>query len=173
KAFDLIVSKYQIRIYKIILKYIDNGSEALDVMQEAFLKAYQAMEFFRGESSLYTWLYRIAVNTAKNYTISNSKNSKTQSLDDEMDFSIKKSNPKDSASPENLLARDELEKILFEAIETLPQELKTAILLRELGGKSYEDISVIMDCPVGTVRSRIFRARETIEQGISPFLNLQ
>jgi RNA polymerase sigma-70 factor, ECF subfamily len=171
KAFDLLVLKYQHKIIKLISRYIHDGSEVLDVAQEAFLKAYRALPKFRGESAFYTWLYRIAINTAKNHLVAQGRrppDEDVSALDAEQYEG--ESGLKEYATPEHLLLKDEIEQTVFEAIEQLPEDLRTAITLRELEGLSYEEIAEAMECPIGTVRSRIFRAREVINKKLEPLL---
>lgn len=171
KAFDLLVIKYQQRIAKLISRYVRDQDEVQDVAQEAFIKAYRALANFRGESAFYTWLYRIAINTAKNYLVAQGRRPPATDVDAEeaiyVDGGIRLS---DGDTPELLVQRDQIERVIFETIDTLPEELRTAITLREMEGLSYEEIAVTMDCPVGTVRSRIFRAREAIEIKLKPLL---
>ena len=171
KAFDLLVLKYQHKIIKLISRYIHDASEVLDVAQEAFLKAYRALPKFRGESAFYTWLYRIAINTAKNHLVAQGRrppDEDVNALDAEQYEG--ESGLKEYATPEHLLLKDEIENTVFEAIEQLPEDLRTAITLRELEGLSYEEIAEAMECPIGTVRSRIFRAREVINKKLEPLL---
>jgi len=171
RAFDLLVLKYQHKIVKLISRYVHDSSEVLDVAQEAFLKAYRALPKFRGESAFYTWLYRIAINTAKNYLVAQGRrppDEDVSALDAEQYEG--ESALKEYATPEHLMLKDDIEKTVFDAIEQLPEDLRTAITLRELEGLSYEDIAQAMDCPIGTVRSRIFRAREVINKKLQPLL---
>lgn len=168
RAFDLLVLKYQYKVQAIISRYINDREEVNDVTQEAFIKAYRALGKFRGDSQFYTWLYRIAVNTAKNFLVSRNRRPPASDIDaEEAEFLTGSENLRDIDSPENLVFRDELEHVVDEAIRNLPEDLRTAVTLREFDGLSYEDIAAIMDCPVGTVRSRIFRAREAIDQKMS------
>ncbi|MCE8032307.1 MAG: RNA polymerase sigma factor RpoE [Halomonas sp.] len=171
RAFDLLVKKYQHKIIGLIGRYIQDHAEVQDVAQEAFIKAYRALGKFRAESAFYTWMYRIAINTAKNHLVSKGRRPPGSDLDivdaEILDHSGRLS---DIETPESSLARDQLEAAVFEAIENLPDDLRTAITLRELDGLSYEDIANIMQCPVGTVRSRIFRAREAVDQHIQPLM---
>ncbi len=170
-AFDLLVLKYQHRIVKLVSRYVRDPSDALDVAQEAFLKAYRAIPKFRGESAFYTWLYRIAINTAKNYLVMMSRRPaeiEFEAADGEA--SELESILKDPATPENLLLTEEIRKTIVEAIDALPEDLRTAINLREVEGLSYEEIAQVMSCPIGTVRSRIFRAREAIDKRLKPLL---
>ncbi|OOZ42021.1 RNA polymerase sigma factor RpoE [Solemya pervernicosa gill symbiont] len=165
RAFDLLVLKYQQRIIKLISRYIKDQSEVLDVTQEAFIKAYRAIAKFRGDSAFYTWLYRIAINTAKNYLVSRGRRPPSSDIDaDEIEKIDAPATMRDGDSPEALAMRDEVMQTVSTTIERLPEELRTAILLRELEGMSYEEIAQTMECPVGTVRSRIFRAREAIDK---------
>jgi RNA polymerase sigma-70 factor (ECF subfamily) len=164
RAFDLLVLKYQHKIVKLIMRYVRDPAEALDVSQEAFIKAYRAIPKFRGDSAFYTWLYRIAINTAKNHLVA----MKRRPVDFEVDLQDPDSYDinarlQDGDSPERLAERDELQATLESAIAALPEELRVAIMLREIEGMSYEEIAQAMECPVGTVRSRIFRAREAID----------
>ncbi|MEW5756943.1 MAG: RNA polymerase sigma factor RpoE [Pseudomonadota bacterium] len=171
KAFDLLVVKYQYKIIKLVSRYIHEPSEAQDVAQDAFIKAYRALPSFRGESAFYTWLYRIATNTAKNHLVAQQRRQTDVVIDDEEALQREsKIGLDDIETPDNVLIRDEVERTVFEAIESLPDDLKTAISLRELDGLSYEEIAEAMDCPVGTVRSRIFRARETISNKLRALL---
>jgi len=168
RAFDLLVLKYQYKVQAIVSRYINDREEVNDVTQEAFIKAYRALGKFRGDSQFYTWLYRIAVNTAKNFLVSRNRRPPASDIDaEEAEFLTGSENLRDIDSPENLVFRDELEHVVDEAIRNLPEDLRTAVTLREFDGLSYEDIAAIMDCPVGTVRSRIFRAREAIDEKMS------
>ncbi|WP_092015022.1 RNA polymerase sigma factor RpoE [Marinobacter daqiaonensis] len=169
-AFDLLVLKYQSRVASIISRYVYDNQEVLDLTQETFVKAYRAVERFRGDSAFYTWLYRIAVNTAKNYLESRGRRPQgavdvadAESFDDA-------SRLRDVASPERHLQRDQLREVLEATIDELPEELRSAFLLREYEGLSYEDIARILECPIGTVRSRIFRARDAIDRQLGPML---
>ena len=168
RAFDLLTLKYQHRIAQLVARTIGNRHEVLDITQEAFIKAYRALPGFRGDSQFYTWLYRIAVNTAKNYLAARSR--RPFQVDGEADGSnfleSGRGSPSDIASPETQLTRDELAQTINRALDDLPEELRAAVTLRELQYLSYEEIAEVMDCPVGTVRSRIFRAREAIEKRI-------
>ncbi len=172
KAFDILVRKYQFRLQKLISRYVHDSSEVMDVAQEAFLKAYRALPGFRGESAFYTWLYRIGVNTAKNHLISQGRKPPNVDIDaEDASYLEGESELKDYATPERLLVRDEIEETVRNAIERLPEDLRVAITLRELDGLSYEEIAERMACPVGTVRSRIFRAREAINNRLKPLLD--
>jgi RNA polymerase sigma-70 factor (ECF subfamily) len=164
-AFDVLVLKYQHKVVKLVMRYVRNPAEAEDIAQDAFIKAYRALPQFRGDSAFYTWLYRIAINTAKNAVVARDRNP--------VDFDLDMTNTeesyemqgrlKDSETPEALVLTDEIRTTVNAAIANLPDDLRTAIVLRELEGLSYEEIAATMDCPVGTVRSRIFRAREAID----------
>jgi RNA polymerase sigma-70 factor (ECF subfamily) len=171
KAFDVLVRKYQQKIVKLISRYVRDQDEVLDVAQETFIKAYRALAKFRGDSAFYTWLYRIAINTAKNYLVAQSRRPPDTDIDaaDAVQFDGD-SKLRETDLPEELVHRDEVERVIYETIEELPQDLRTAITLRELEGLSYEEIAQAMDCPIGTVRSRIFRAREAIETKLKPLL---
>lgn len=172
RAFDILVQKYQFRLSKLISRYVHDPSEVMDVAQETFLKAYRALPSFRGDSAFYTWLYRIGVNTAKNHLISQGRRPPNVDIDAE-DASYLESagDLKEFATPERLMMRDEIQRTVVEAIEALPDDLRAAITLRELDGLTYEEIAERMDCPIGTVRSRIFRAREAINQKLAPLLD--
>ncbi len=171
-AFDLLVKKYQHKIIGLIGRYVYDHHEAMDVSQEAFIKAYRALPNFRGDSAFYTWLYRIAINTAKNHLVAKGRRPPDMDVDvDDAHHYEGDSGLKDIETPENSLYRDELARVVREAMDKLPQDLRAALSLREFDGMSYEDIAQVMDCPVGTVRSRIFRAREAIDKEIAPLLN--
>jgi RNA polymerase sigma-70 factor, ECF subfamily len=165
-AFDALVLKYQHKLVKLVMRYVRNPAEAEDIAQEAFIKAYRALPQFRGDSAFYTWLYRIAINTAKNAVFSRDRNPVEYDLDrSNTDESYDmQGRMKDSETPEGLVLTDEIRSTVNAAIDALPDDLRTAIVLRELEGLSYEEIAAAMACPVGTVRSRIFRAREAIDR---------
>ena len=166
-AFDLLVIKYQHRILKLIMRYVRDPSEAMDVAQDAFLKAYRAAPSFRGDSAFYTWLYRIAINTAKNHLVSMSRRAAQFEFDiQDQDQYEALSKLQELDTPEGLAMSEELRATVNRAINELPEDLRTAIMLREIEGMSYEEIAQTMECPVGTVRSRIFRAREAIDKSI-------
>jgi RNA polymerase sigma-70 factor (ECF subfamily) len=166
------VLKYQHRIVHLVNRYVKDPSEAQDVAQDTFLKAYRALGDFRGESAFYTWLYRIAINTAKNYLLSRSRRYFDYEVDIQDAEQVENAAQlKDLDSPDNLLMNDQIIQVITAAIETLPEEMRIAISLRELEGMSYEEIAEAMDCPIGTVRSRIFRAREAIDEKLQPLLN--
>ncbi|HKK13107.1 MAG TPA: RNA polymerase sigma factor RpoE [Gammaproteobacteria bacterium] len=170
-AFDLLVRKYQHRITKLVSRYVHDPSDALDVVQEAFLKAYRALSSFRGDSAFYTWMYRIAINTAKNHLISQGRRPPGDDIDArEAEQYEGRSGLKEYDTPEHLLLKDEIEETVLRAIEELPDDLRMAVTLRELEGMSYEEIAQTMGCPIGTVRSRIFRAREAIDNKLRPLL---
>jgi RNA polymerase sigma-70 factor (ECF subfamily) len=172
RAFDLLVLKYQHKMISVVSRYIHDSHEVYDVVQEAFIKAYRAVGNFRGDSQFYTWLYRIAINTAKNYLVSRGRRPPSTDVDvADAEFYSGSDFLKDVDTPENNLFRDELKQELDRAIQALPEDLRTAVTLREMEGLAYEDIAEVMGCPVGTVRSRIFRAREAIDKAISPLLD--
>ncbi|HTY92718.1 MAG TPA: RNA polymerase sigma factor RpoE [Steroidobacteraceae bacterium] len=164
-AFDVLVLKYQHKVVKLVMRYVRNPAEAEDIAQDAFIKAYRALPQFRGDSAFYTWLYRIAINTAKNAVVARDRNPVNFDLDmaDNEESYEMQGRLKDSETPEALVLTDEIRTTVNAAIANLPDDLRTAIVLRELEGLSYEEIAATMDCPVGTVRSRIFRAREAID----------
>ena len=172
QAFDLLVLKYQHKLVKLISRYVHDHAEALDVSQEAFIKAYRALPRFRGDSSFYTWLYRIGINTAKNHLVSQGRRPPDNDIDaqDAERYDIE-SRLKDQESPEALAQRDQVQETVMSAIEDLPDDLRTAITLREFEGLTYEEIAQAMDCPIGTVRSRIFRARESIDKRLQPLMS--
>jgi len=168
-AFDVLVLRYQHKVLKLIMRYIRDAAEAEDVAQEAFMKAYRALPAFRGDSAFYTWLYRIAINTAKNSLVASKRRPLTYDLDmqDPEQYDLQ-ARLLESETPEGLLLTEEIRRTVDAAMEALPEDLRTAIMLRELDGLSYEEIAATMDCPVGTVRSRIFRAREAIDKRLRP-----
>lgn len=170
-AFNLLVLKYQHRVLKLVGRFVNDPAEAEDVAQEAFLKAYRALASFRGDSAFYTWLYRIAINTAKNALVSQRRRPVDFDLDlQDPEQYDRQAKLKEADTPEGVLLTDEIRAVVEQAMEQLPEDLRTAIVLRELEGLSYEEIAEAMDCPVGTVRSRIFRAREAIDRKLKPLL---
>ena len=172
KAFDLLVLKYQRKIMRLLSRMIRDQAEVEDVAQEAFIKAYRALPQFRGDSAFYTWLYRIAINTARNWLSSNSRRPSTPSSYENEDGETfnEMDNLTDNTTPESELASRQIAQTVNKAIEDLPEDLRTAIVLREIEGMSYEDIAQSMNCPIGTVRSRIFRAREAIATKLRPMM---
>ena len=173
-AFDLLVRKYQHRIIALIGRYIHDWSECQDVAQDTFMRAYRALGNFRGDAQFYTWLHRIAVNTAKNHLVSQNRRPPTDDVDaSDAEQYDGGSRLRDTDTPERELMRQELERTVMKAVEGLPEELRTAITLREVDGLSYEEIASRMDCPIGTVRSRIFRAREAIDTELRPLVDTQ
>ncbi len=172
KAFDLLVLKYQQKVANIISRYIHDSSEVFDVSQEAFIKAYRALPKFRGDSAFYTWLYRIAINTAKNHLAAKGRRPPADDVEagtaEQLDSGARL---KEFDTPEHLLLQDEIARTIRDALNELPDDLRTAISLRELEGLSYEEIAQAMDCPIGTVRSRIFRARDAIDKKLRPLLS--
>jgi RNA polymerase sigma-70 factor (ECF subfamily) len=171
-AFDLLVLKYQHRILSLISRYVRNSDEIQDVAQEAFIKAYRALPNFRGDSAFYTWMYRIAINTAKNHLVARQRRPPGVDIDiDDAEHFDGDFQLKDIENPENILFGNELKDVVEAAIKRLPEDLRTAVTLREFDGLSYEDIATVMDCPVGTVRSRIFRAREAIDKHVKAQMN--
>ena len=167
RAFYLLVLKYQHKIFGLISRYVHDADEVQDVAQEAFIKAYRALPRFRGDSAFYTWLYRIAINTAKNHLVSRSRRPPGSDVEvEDAEYYEGGGALRDIETPENALFGAELKAVVDNAIANLPDDLKTAVTLREFDGLSYEDIADIMDCPVGTVRSRIFRAREAIDNRV-------
>ncbi len=172
-AFDLLVRKYQHRIAKLVSRYVYDRSEVEDVTQEAFIKAYRAIKGFRGESAFYTWLYRIAINTAKNYLVAQGRRpsiADVETEDAESSDIGSGTNLRDATTPERQMLADEIGHTVERVLATLPEDLRTAVTLREIDGLSYEEIAEVMDCPIGTVRSRIFRAREAIDKELQPLL---
>ena len=171
-AFDLLVRKYQHRIVGLIGRYIADWSECQDVAQETFLRAYRALGNFRGDAQFYTWLHRIAVNTAKNHLVASNRRPPTDDIDvDDAEQFASGMRLRDNDTPERELMRQQLEQTVMRAVQSLPEELRQAITLREVDGLSYEEIAKRMDCPIGTVRSRIFRAREAIDLEMKPLMD--
>jgi RNA polymerase sigma-70 factor (ECF subfamily) len=173
RAFELLVEKYQRKLGRLLARFIRDPAEVEDVTQEAFIKAYRALPAFRGDSAFYTWLYRIGINTAKNYLMALGRRAPTSTEVDVEDAESFEDGEqlRDINTPESMLLSKEIATTVNSAIEELPEELRTAIQLREIEGMSYEDIARIMDCPIGTVRSRIFRAREAIAERLRPLLD--
>ena len=170
KAFNLLVVRYQNRVAGLLTRYVSRD-DIPDIVQESFIKAYRSLTSFRGESAFYTWLYRIAVNTAKNHlTALGRRPPKEDILAEDAESYDAGTQLRETDTPENLVLSNELKRVVFETIENLPEELKMAITLREIEGLSYEEIAEVMSCPVGTVRSRIFRAREAIDAKIQPLM---
>lgn len=171
KAFDMLFGKYQTRIQNLVSRYVRDAEEVQDVTQEAFIKAYRALPRFRGDSAFYTWLYRIAINTAKNHLVARSRRPPGSDVDiEDADYRDDADVLRDTEDPQAALARDQLRRTIHEAIRDLPDDLRSALTLREFEGLSYEQIAQVLDCPVGTVRSRIFRAREFVDQRMQPVL---
>jgi RNA polymerase sigma-70 factor, ECF subfamily len=171
-AFELLVSKYQRKLARLLSRFIRDATEVEDVTQEAFIKAYRALPTFRGDSAFYTWLYRIGINTAKNYLVAMGRRAPTTTEinSEEAEGFENGDQLRDLNTPENELASRQVAETVNQTLEALPEELRTAITLREIEGLSYEDIANIMNCPIGTVRSRIFRAREAIAAKLRPLL---
>lgn len=171
-AFELLVAKYQRRLGRLISRFVRNAAEAEDVTQDAFIKAYRALPAFRGDSAFYTWLYRIGINTAKNYLVAQGRRAPTstpfdaEEAEDFEDAALLH----EVATPENELMSKQVVEVVNSSLQELPDDLRTALTLREIEGLSYEEIAAVMDCPIGTVRSRIFRAREAIATNLRPLL---
>lgn len=174
RAFDILVSKYQRRLMRLVSRLVHDPAEAEDVVQETFIKAYRALRLFRGDSAFYTWLYRIGINTAKNFLVTQGRRTPTSTDTDaeQAEAFDDGDNLRDINTPESLLASKQIAETVNAAMDLLPLELRTAIVLREIEGLSYEEISAIMACPIGTVRSRIFRAREVIAEKLKPLLDM-
>mgnify|MGYP003487934024 FL=1 len=173
QAFGLLVSKYQRKLARLLSRLIRDPAEVEDVAQETFIKAYRALGNFRGDSAFYTWLYRIGINTAKNYLVSQGRRAPTRTeFDSEEAEGFEEGELlRDNNTPERMLLSKQIGETVNSAMEALPEELRTAIMLREIEGMSYEDIAKMMDCPIGTVRSRIFRARESVAEKLRPLLD--
>ncbi len=170
-AFDVLVLKYQQKVVNLVMRYVRDQHTAMDISQEAFIKAYKGLQNFRGDSAFYTWLYRIAINTAKNHLVTMSRRLPANDIDAQEAEQYDSADAlRDGGNPETEMQKDEVHQAIISAIEQLPDDLRTAISLREIEGLSYEEIADAMDCPIGTVRSRIFRARESIEAKIGPLL---
>jgi len=171
-AFNLLVTKYQHKVANLVSRYVSNHSDVPDIVQEAFIKAYRALPNFRGESAFYTWLYRIAVNCAKNHSVALGRKPPSNDVEvEDAEFYDGGDALRENASPEKVLLTQEIKKVIFDTIAQLPDDLRIAINFREIEGLSYEEIATIMECPVGTVRSRIFRARDAIDKKITPLLS--
>ncbi len=172
-SFDLLVQKYQNKLLHLVSRYVKDPDTALDVVQDAFIKAYRGLATFRGDCAFYTWIYRIAINTAKNHLVSEGRRQPEVELDapDTEIYHADAQHLRDDATPERVLLTEEIKLKIHAVIESLPEDLKMAIILRELEGLSYEEIAETMNCPIGTVRSRIFRAREAIDRVLEPLLN--
>lgn len=172
RAFDLLVLKYQHKVMSLISRYVSDSAEVQDVAQEAFIKAYRAIERFRGDSAFYTWLYRIAANTAKNYLVARGRRPPGSDIDaEDAEFLDMGGALKDVDAPDEQLAAGELRELVESTIKALPEDLRAALTLREYDGLSYEEIAAVMECPVGTVRSRIFRAREAVDKQVERLMN--
>ena len=173
QAFSLLVEKYQRKLARLLSRFIRDAAEVEDVTQEAFIKAYRALPVFRGDSAFYTWLYRIGINTAKNYLMAMGRRAPTSTEveADEAEGFDEGEQLRDINTPESVLLSKEIAHTVNSTVDKLPEELRTAIQLREIEGMSYEDIAKLMDCPIGTVRSRIFRAREAIAEQLRPLLD--
>ncbi|HWU75515.1 MAG TPA: RNA polymerase sigma factor RpoE [Rhodanobacter sp.] len=174
RAFDLLVRKYQHKLIGLISRYVRSHAECEDIAQESFIRAWRAIGSFRGDSAFYTWLYKIAVNTAKNHLVAMGRRPPSGDIDaDDAEFLAVGERMHDGATPERELMRQEIEQSVFSTVQALPEELRTAITLREVDGLSYDEIAEAMGCPIGTVRSRIFRAREAIDEKLRPLLSGQ
>ena len=172
RAFDLLVRKYQHKVIALVSRYVRSHAECEDIAQESFIRAWRALGSFRGDSAFYTWLYKIAVNTAKNHLVAMARRPPTDDIDaDDAVFMAGAGRMHDSATPEREMMRQEIEQSVFSTVQSLPEELRTAITLREVDGLSYDEIAEAMGCPIGTVRSRIFRAREAIDEKLRPLLS--
>ena len=172
RAFDVLVQKYQVRVMKLVARFMRNPDDVQDVAQEAFIKAYRALKNFRGDSAFYTWLYRIAINTAKNHLVAAKRRATDSAVDAQEAEQFDNGDwLREYGTPERELLASEIKQVIHDTISALPGDLKEAITLREMEGLSYEEIATVMDCPIGTVRSRIFRAREAIDQQLKPLLD--
>ena len=170
-AFDVLVLKYQQKVINLVMRYVHDPHIAMDISQESFIKAYRGLKNFRGDSAFYTWLYRISINTAKNHLVSRSRRMPDDDIDaQEAEQYEGGGKLREMSTPENEMMTQEIHSTITTAIEALPDDLRIAITLRELEGLSYEEISDAMDCPIGTVRSRIFRARDSIEKELAPLV---
>ena len=170
-AFDVLVTKYQYRVINLVGRFVKDEDEAQDVAQEAFIKAYRGLEKFRGDSAFYTWLYQIVINSAKNHIVSKKRRTPPRAIEIEEAEHMDTASMKELDTPERIMLTEEIERVVWQAIQELQEDLKTAITLREIDGMTYEEIASVMDCPVGTVRSRIFRARAAIDKYLKPLLH--
>lgn len=170
KAFNLLVSKYQHRVEAVVFPFVENRSDVLDIVQETFLRAFRALDDFRGDSAFFTWLFRIAQNTAKNHIAARTRRPPDSDIDASVAEFVSSNAFQELNTPEHLLLRDEIEAQIFRTIDMLPAELREVFLLREMDGLSYDEIALKVNCPIGTVRSRLFRAREIIDASIHPYL---
>lgn len=172
RAFDLLVMKHQHKIISVVHRYVRDHADVQDVVQEAFIKAYRALGNFRGDSAFYTWMYRIAINTAKNHLVSRSRRPPATDIQvDEAEFLTTNEKLRDGDTPEACLFSEQLHELVDKTIAGLPEDLRSAVTLREYEGLTYEEIAEVMECPVGTVRSRIFRAREAIDKVVKPLMS--
>ena len=171
-SFDILVSKYQRKLFRLVLRFVHNQTEAEDVVQETFIKAYRALHQFRGEAAFYTWLYRIGINTARNFLDNRGRRvpASTDMTAEQVESFSEGENLRDINTPESVLASKQIAQTVNLAIDELPDDLRTALMLREMEGLSYDEIATVMDCPIGTVRSRIFRAREAVAVRLRPLL---
>jgi RNA polymerase sigma-70 factor (ECF subfamily) len=173
KAFDVLVIKYQQKVINLALRFVRDHHTAMDISQEAFIKAYRGLKNFRGDSAFYTWLYRITINTAKNHVVTQSRRLPANDIDaQEAEQYSGADKLHESGTPDKEMEKNDVHRAIVDAIEELPNDLRIAITLREIEGFTYEEISEAMECPIGTVRSRIFRAREAIEAKIGPLMGL-
>ena len=174
RAFNILVMRYQTRVCKIVSRFVKDPHEMMDISQEIFIKAYKALDKFRADSSFYTWLYRIAINASKNYLVERGHRLPDVTFDivDVEKYSGKNGRSENN-TPEHIMMRNEIENLIYDAIDSLPEDLRKAILLREMDGLSYDEIAGVMGCPVGTVRSRIFRARAAIDKTVQPLIGGQ
>lgn len=172
KAFDVLVLKYQHKISNLVSRYVHDSHESQDVTQEAFIKAYRGLANFRGDSAFYTWLYRIAINTAKNHLVTMGRKITDTGVDSAEAEQYESGGAlREYATPDRQMMTDEIAEVIRKSIDDLPEDLRTAITLREFDGMSYDEIAGVMECPIGTVRSRIFRAREAIDNNLAPLLD--
>lgn len=171
KAFATLVAFYEDRVMKLINRYVDDQHQVLDLTQETFIKVYRALQSFRGDSAFYTWVYRVAINTAKNFIVYQKRHPPMTDIDyEEAEQGSGRAVLKEFTTPEKIMLKDEVEAAIFDTLDGLPEELRVALILREMQGFTYDDIADVMDCPIGTVRSRIFRSREIIENKLAEIL---